>query len=73
MPLALFGPDHYAGLVGRLARPGLVAQAAAPPLGAVLFSRLGADGLLAALALMALANLGLIAGLWWQKGRLRSG
>ena len=73
VPLALFGPDHYAGLVGRLARPGLVAQAAAPPLGAVLFSRLGADGLLAALALMALANLGLIAGLWWQKGRLRSG
>lgn len=73
VPLALFGPDHYAGLVGRLARPGLVAQAAAPPLGAVLFSRLGADGLWAALALMALANLGLIAGLWWQKGRLRSG
>ena len=73
VPLALFGPDHYAGLVGRLARPGLMAQAVAPPIGAFLLIRLGADGLWAALALMALANLGLIAALWWQKGRPRRG
>ncbi|MBE7245099.1 MAG: MFS transporter [Actinomycetospora chiangmaiensis] len=69
VPLALFGPDQYAGLIGRLARPGLVAQALAPPLGAVLLTRLGADALWAMLAALALVNLGLIGGLWWQKGR----
>ncbi|MDP4003155.1 MFS transporter [Methylobacterium sp. NEAU K] len=69
VPLALFGPDHYAGLVGRLARPGLVAQALAPPLGAFLLARIGPDALWGVLALLAVINLGLIGGLWHQKGR----
>ncbi|QGY04209.1 MFS transporter [Methylobacterium mesophilicum SR1.6/6] len=73
VPLALFGPDQYAGLIGRLARPGLVAQALAPPIGAVLLTRLGADALWAMLAALALVNLGLIGGLWWQKGRRPAG
>ena len=46
-----------------------MAQALAPPIGAVLLTRLGADALWAMLAALALANLGLIGGLWWQKGR----
>ncbi|MCJ2054302.1 MFS transporter [Methylobacterium sp. J-070] len=73
VPLALFGPEHYAGLIGRLARPGLVAQALAPPLGAFLLTRFGADALWAMLAALAALNLGLIGGLWRQKRGLRTG
>jgi predicted MFS family arabinose efflux permease len=69
VPLALFGPEHYAGLIGRLARPGLVAQALSPPLGAYLLTRIGSDALWGVLALLAMANLGLIGGLWHQKTR----
>jgi predicted MFS family arabinose efflux permease len=67
VPLVLFGPEHYAGLVGRLARPGLVAQALAPPLGAFLLVRIGPDALWGLLALLAAVNLGLIGGLWRLK------
>ncbi|MHB2209093.1 MFS transporter [Methylobacterium sp. CM6257] len=67
VPLALFGPDHYAALIGRLARPGLMAQAAAPPLGAFLLTWTGADALWGILAVLAVINLGLIGGLWRQK------
>lgn len=67
VPLVLFGPDHYAGLVGRLARPALVAQAMAPPLGAFLLVRIGPDALWGLLALLAIINLGLIGGLWRLK------
>ena len=69
VPLALFGPERYAGLIGRLARPGLVAQALSPPLGAYLLTRIGPDALWGVLALLALLNLGLIGGLWSQKAR----
>lgn len=31
LPMALFGPERYPRIMGRLARPSLVAQAAAPP------------------------------------------
>lgn len=64
VPLALFGPHRYAALVGRLARPGLVAQALAPPLGAFLLTRAGADALWLVLALLALVNLALIGVIW---------
>jgi MFS family permease len=67
VPLALFGPDHYAALIGRLARPGLMAQAVAPPLGAFLLTWTGADALWGILAVLAVINLGLIGGLWRQK------
>jgi hypothetical protein len=58
LPLALFGPGGYASLMGRLAFPMLVAQAAAPSAGAVLLQRSGADGILAALFWLAVATLG---------------
>ncbi|MGP6433929.1 MFS transporter, partial [Pseudomonas paraglycinae] len=54
-------------LVGRLARPALVAQAMAPPLGAFLLVRIGPDALWGLLALLAIINLGLIGGLWRLK------
>ena len=41
LPLALFAGPHYAAIMGRLAMPSLIGQAAAPSIGAVL---LGADG-----------------------------
>ncbi|MGV7035061.1 MFS transporter [Methylobacterium symbioticum] len=63
VPLALFGPVRYPALVGRLARPGLIAQALAPPLGAFVLSHGGAGVLWIMLALLALANLGLVGAL----------
>ena len=55
LPLALFGADRYAVLMGRLALPILIAMAVSPYLGGVAFQRGGADwalGLLAGLALL---------------------
>ena len=57
LPLALFGPVGYASLMGRLGLPMLVAQAAAPSVGAVMLDHFGADGLLAALFWTAVATL----------------
>ena len=57
LPLALFGADGYASLMGQLAFPMLVAQAAAPLVGAVLLQHWGADGILAALFWLAVATL----------------
>jgi len=57
LPLTLFGAHGYASLMGRLAFPMLVAQAAAPSVGAVLLQRWGADGILAALFWLAVATL----------------
>lgn len=65
LPLDLFGPGQYASIMGRLARPGLIAQAAAPTIGAVLISRLGYDTLLHVIAALATINV-LIAGMLWQ-------
>ena len=64
VPLALFGPDRYAPLVGRLARPGLIALALAPLLGTVVLTHGGADALWVVLAGLALANVGLVGALW---------
>ena len=64
VPLALFGSVRYPLVVGRLARPGLVAQALAPPAGAFVLTHAGPDALWWALLILALANLGLIAILW---------
>jgi MFS family permease len=64
LPLALFGPERYPPLVGRIARPTLIAGAIAPSLAAVVLSRTGADATLAVMAAIALLNvlLGLV--LW---------
>lgn len=64
VPLALFGPERYPALVGRLARPALLAQALAPVAGAFAVTLAGAEALLAALAVLAVANVGLAAALW---------
>jgi hypothetical protein len=60
VPLALFGPDRDAPQVGRMARPGLIPQALAPPFAA--YGKTGATfGLLAGTALV---NVGLVGALW---------
>lgn len=64
LPLALFGPSRYAPLMGRLARPSLVAQALAPFVGAVLLDRGSPSLTLAFLAGLGLLNGLLAAGLW---------
>ena len=64
LPLALFGPERYATLVGRLAFPSLLAQALAPSAGALLIEHYGADATMAVLAALAALNVLLIAVLW---------
>lgn len=64
VPLSLFGPERYAALLGLLARPGLMAQAAAPLLGAFVLTHGGAETLFALLATLALANVALVGVLW---------
>ncbi|WP_349775237.1 MFS transporter [Methylorubrum extorquens] len=64
VPLALFGAERYPVLVGRLARPGLIAQAFAPSLGAVALTYGGPDTAYAILVMLALANVGLAIALW---------
>ncbi len=56
LPLSLFGPEGYATLMGRLARPSLIAGAASPTLGAVLLEQSGTETTLGALAVLALVN-----------------
>ena len=63
LPLALFGAEGYAALMGKLALPTLVAQAAAPSVGASLLALFGSEGLLIALLAVALLNVGLVAAL----------
>jgi len=57
LPLVLFGAEGYATLVGRLALPALVAQAAGPYLGALALDRWGVMPTLVAIAALALLNL----------------
>ena len=64
VPLALFGPDRYAPVLGLLARPGLMAQAAAPLIGAFVLTHGGAEALFAVLGALALANVALVLLLW---------
>lgn len=54
VPLALFGQEHYARIMGRIALPSLLAQAAAPIIGTVLIHTLGHRNTLMALGVVAL-------------------
>jgi len=56
LPLSLFGADNYAQIMGRLAMPSLIAQAAAPSIGALLIQAFGVDTTLAVIAAAAIAN-----------------
>lgn len=64
VPLALFGPVRYPLVVGRLARPGLIAQALAPPAGAFVLTHASPNALWWLLLALSLANLGLVGSLW---------
>lgn len=64
LPLALFGRDRYPVAMGRLARPSLLAQAAAPLLGGVLMSGLGEGKALMIVACLGLVNLALAVAMW---------
>jgi MFS family permease len=64
LPLALFGPERYPVLMGRLAFPSLVVQALAPAAGAFAIERWGPEPTLAALVAFAALNVALIATLW---------
>lgn len=56
LPLVLFPGPTYATVMGRLAMPSLIAQAAAPSIGAALLSAYGPAGTLAALTIVAAVN-----------------
>jgi MFS family permease len=56
LPLVLFAGPEYAAVMGRLAMPSLIAQAAAPSIGAALLSAYGASGTLATLLAIAVIN-----------------
>jgi MFS family permease len=63
VPLALFGAEGYAALMGKLALPSLLLQAAAPSLGALLIHQLGTNGTLAAIFAAALLTLVMVSAL----------
>ena len=65
LPLALFGQSGYARLMGRLAMPSLIAQAAAPSIGALLMQWTGTHGTLAVLSGLAIFNVVLASSLSW--------
>jgi MFS family permease len=64
LPLALFGPERYPVIMGRIAMPSLMAQAAAPSIGAVLLARAGLNDALAIILAAAVFNVLLVAGLF---------
>lgn len=60
VPLAMFGREGYAILMGRIAMPTLVAQAASPMLGTWLLNEFGTTVMLAALCIAAITNIILV-------------
>jgi hypothetical protein len=60
LPLAVFGEQRYAAIMGRIAMPSLIAQAASPSLGAMLIERFGVNAALAALFAVAVTNVLLV-------------
>jgi predicted MFS family arabinose efflux permease len=69
LPLAVFGTEQYAVLMGRLAFPSLIVQALSPSVGAWLTEAYGAGVTMAALTGFALFNVLLIAALWARVSR----
>ena len=57
LPLALFGPAGYGALIGRIAKPGLIIQSAAPLLVALVIERASDAAALALLAAMVTLSL----------------
>jgi hypothetical protein len=76
LPLAVFGERHYAVIMGRIAMPSLIMQAASPSLGAVLIDSLGVNGALGAVLAIALVNVLLVVvlfGLMRRQAKAESG
>jgi MFS family permease len=63
LPLALFGPERYPVIMGRIAMPSLIAQAVAPTIGALLLKTGRPDGALAVFFAVAACNALLVLGL----------
>ena len=63
LPLVLFGEERYAAIMGRIAMPSLVAQAAAPSLGALLMQKLGPNATLEILFAAAIFDVGVVVAL----------
>jgi MFS family permease len=63
LPLAIFGPERYPVVMGRIAMPSLIAQAVAPTIGALLLKTGGPDGALAVFFAVAACNALLVSGL----------
>ncbi len=59
LPLALFGAADYAPIMGRLARPSLIAQALSPAIGAWLIERFGSQSMLGIVVAVAAVNVAL--------------
>ena len=64
LPLAIFGPTRYPVLIGRIAMPSLIAQAAAPSIGAALIEAGGVDGAVGVFVASAAVNAALAASLF---------
>jgi MFS family permease len=64
LPLAIFGPDRYPVIMGRIAMPSLIAQAAAPSIGAILLEVGGLNGALAVFVATAGCNVLLVSSLF---------
>jgi hypothetical protein len=64
LPLAVFGPEVYPVIMGRIAKPSLIAQAAAPSIGTALIQASGVDGAMRVFLAFASVNLVLAAGLF---------
>jgi hypothetical protein len=56
LPLVLYGAANYAPIMGKLARPSQIAQAAAPSIGAFLIQWFGTDQALGAVVTIAALN-----------------
>ena len=61
LPLAVFGPERYPVIMGRIAMPSLMAQAAAPSIGTALIEGGGVDGAMAVFVAAASVNVALAA------------
>ena len=70
LPLAVFGPERYPVIMGRIAMPSLIAQAAAPSIGMALIEACGLDGALRIFVAAAIGNVMLAVSLFLL---LRSG
>ena len=64
LPLAIFGAQRYPAVMGRIAMPSLIAQAAAPSIGAALLEAGGLDGALRTFVAAAAFNVLLAASLF---------